>query len=146
MEYFTIEELTTSATATKYKIDNTIPADKVPNFIWLIEKILDPIREKYGKPIKVNNGYRSPALITAMLKEGYKVSPTTQHAAPGYAAAADITGGNKTENKIIFDIAKQLCDTGLIVYDQLISENDFSWVHIGVKKNGGNRKQILYLK
>ena len=26
----------------------------------LVENVLDPLREKYGKPIKVNSGYRCP--------------------------------------------------------------------------------------
>ncbi|MCL2132342.1 MAG: D-Ala-D-Ala carboxypeptidase family metallohydrolase, partial [Lentimicrobiaceae bacterium] len=97
-------------------------------------KVLDPIREQYGKPIRVNSGYRSSALNTAL-----KGSATSQHLGSN-AAAADITGGSVAENRKIFDIAKQLMQEGKIEFDQLIDESNLKWVHIGIKIN---RNQIL---
>jgi len=50
----------------------------------------------------------------------------------------DISGGNKAENKKIFDFIK----TSGLNYDQVINEYDYTWVHISLKKDK-NRKQIL---
>ena len=136
MKYFTIKEFETSKTASDNKIENSIPKDKIKNWEYLTEKVLDPIREEYGKPIRVNSGYRCKQLNTRL-----KGSATSQHLGEN-AAAADITGGSPEENKKIFDIAKQLMQEGKIEFDQLIDENKLQWVHIGIKIN---RNQILYL-
>jgi uncharacterized protein YcbK (DUF882 family) len=65
-KYFTIKELTKSSVATKKKISNT-PTKEIENKLEaLIENVLDPLRELYGKPITVNSGYRCPALNKAV--------------------------------------------------------------------------------
>ena len=137
MKYFKITEFETSAMAVQKKIDNSIPKDKKRNWEYLTDKVLDPIREKYGKPIHVNSGYRCTQLNTLL-----GGAPTSQHLGDN-AAAADITGGSPAENKKIFDVAKQLMEAGKIEFDQLIDESNLQWVHIGIKIN---RNQILYIK
>ncbi len=52
----------------------------------LVDHILDPIREAWGKPIKINSGYRSKALNS---KVGG--SKTSDHM---LGRAADITAGS----------------------------------------------------
>ena len=136
MKYFTIKEFETSETASKNKIDNSIPQNKRRNWEYLTEKVLDPIREKYGKPIRITSGYRCKEL-----NDKIGGVSDSQHLGKD-AAAADITGGSPTENKKIFDIAKQLMQEGKIEFDQLIDESKLQWVHIGIKIN---RNQILYL-
>ena len=37
-----------------------VPSEVIQNAIALVENVLDPARERYGKPIKVNSGYRCP--------------------------------------------------------------------------------------
>ena len=93
MKYFTIQELCASDTARKKGIDNTAPGDVKVRLSTLAEKILDPLRERYGKPIRVNSGYRSPILNKAV---GGK--PTSQHLR---GEAADITGGTVEELSLI---------------------------------------------
>lgn len=66
MKYFTITELTKSATATKQGIDNTPSAEVTANLTALVDKVLDPLREIYGKPIYVSSGYRCPKLNKAV--------------------------------------------------------------------------------
>lgn len=58
MKYFSISELSHSATAEFHKIDNTPSAEVVKNLEILVEKILDVAREELGQPIYVNCGYR----------------------------------------------------------------------------------------
>jgi uncharacterized protein YcbK (DUF882 family) len=62
----------------------------------LIDRILDPLREKYGKPIIVNSGYRCPKLNKCV----GGVS-TSQHVK---GQAADITGKSAIENKKLFNL------------------------------------------
>ena len=66
MKYFTIEELTRSATATTRGIDNTPTPEIKANLERLVDKVLDGLREIYGKPITVNSGYRCPELNKAV--------------------------------------------------------------------------------
>ena len=62
MKYFTIEELTRSTTATQFGIDNSPSQESTANMRRLVETVLDPARERLGKPIYVNSGYRCPEL------------------------------------------------------------------------------------
>lgn len=131
MKYFSIKELCSSDTARARGIDNT-PTTKVELALTnLVDNVLDPLREWYGKPIIVNSGYRSPKLNTAV-----GGSKTSQHMK---GEAADITAGSKEENKKLFDYIKSN-----LVFDQLIDESNFSWVHVSFK-SAGNRRQILKL-
>lgn len=131
MKYFTIKELCKSSTATLKRIDNTPNSEIVNNLEQLVDNILDPLREAYGKPIKVNSGYRCEALNAAV-----GGSKTSQHK---YGLAADITTGSRLENKKLFILAKQLN----LPFDQLIDEKAYSWIHISFSKNP--RKQVLHL-
>lgn len=130
MKYFTIEELCKSTTAEQRGIDNT-PTDEIKdNLQYLIENLLDPIRELYGKPITISSGYRCPELNKAV-----GGVPTSDHQ-NGYSADLDL--GGATENKPLFDLIK---DSGL-EFDQLIWENKGAWVHVSCRREG-NRKQVL---
>ena len=66
MRYFTIAELIKSETADKKAIDNRLPKELLPNAQALVDNVLDPLREAYGKPITVTSGYRCPALNKAV--------------------------------------------------------------------------------
>lgn len=131
MKYFTIKELSNSSTAVQKKIDNTPNSEIVSNLEKLVEYVLDPLRERYGKPIHVNSGYRCPALNKAV--NGSK----TSHHMTGLAA--DITAGSVAKNKILFNLAQELD----LPFDQLIDEKNFKWVHISYSDKP--RKQILHL-
>lgn len=131
MKYFTIKELCHSDTAIKKNIDNTPNSEIINNLTQLINNVLDPLREKYGKPIIVNGGYRCSELNKVL-----RGSNTSQHLT---GQAADITVGSAQKNRQLF---------GLILYldlpfDQLIDESNFKWIHVSFSKNP--RKQILHL-
>ena len=131
MKYFTIKELCKSSTATQKGIDNTPNSEIVSNLEQLVDKILDPLREKFGEPIIINSGYRSPALNKAV-----KGAVNSQHV---YGQAADITSGSKSGNKKLFILAQSLN----LPFDQLIDEKNYSWIHISYSPR--NRKQVLHL-
>ena len=98
----------------------------------LVDNVLDPLREAYGKPIRVNSGFRCPALNKAV-----KGSATSDHMT---GRAADITGGSPAENKKLFYMIQEL----ELPFDQLIDEKHFSWVHVSYRE-GANRNQVLAL-
>ena len=129
MKYFTIRELTKSTTAIKKGIDNTPTKEVTSNLIYLIDNILDPLREAWGEPLIVTSGYRCPKLNKAV-----GGSATSQH---GRGQAADITGGSKAENKKLFDLVRSL----KLPFDQLIWEHGGVWVHVSCGPR--NRRQVL---
>lgn len=131
MKYFTIDELTGSATAAVRGIDNTPTPEVEARMTALIDNLLDPIREAWGKPITVNSGYRCPALNKAV-----GGVPTSQHQS---GEAADITTGSKEGNRRLFELIRD----GGFDFDQLIDEKDFSWVHVSYTTARKNRKQVL---
>ena len=133
MRYFTIEELEHSDTAVKYKIDNTSNGETRTNLIKLIELLLDPIRTKWGKPIKVNSGYRC-----SKLNRMVGGASTSQHL---LGEAADITVGSSEENKKLFEMILSMN----ILFDQLILEDGGKWIHISLKWKvmSKNRREVL---
>ncbi len=120
MKYFTIQELTKSATAQRKGIDNSPSVQVRANLTALVEKVLDPLREAYGKPIVVTSGYRCEKLNRAV-----GGAASSQHVK---GQAADIRSVQDTpeENKKLFDLIVKL---GL-PFDQLINEYGFDWVHV----------------
>lgn len=122
MKYFTINELTKSSTAEAKGIDNTPTPEVERNLTALVDNVLDPLREIYGKPITVNSGYRCPELNKAV-----GGSATSDHV-KGFAA--DITAGSKEENERLFNIIKHNFH-----FSQLIDEKNFSWVHVSYNSN-----------
>lgn len=132
MKYFTIKELCASETAEKNHIDNSPDSGHERNLRLLVVRVLDPLREVYGKPIHVNSGYRCERLNS--LVGGV---PTSDHVK---GRAADITVYSKEGNKKLFNLIQSL---GL-PFDQLIDEKNYTWLHISYRETG-NRKQILHL-
>ena len=134
MKYFTLNELIKSDASRTSKINNTPNKQEENNLIALVENILDPLREAYGKPIIVTSGFRCERLNK--LVNGSK---TSQHRT-GQAADIRTVEDTVEENKKLFDLAQELN----LPFDQLIDEYNFDWVHISYSPR--NRKQILHIK
>lgn len=132
MKYFTIAELCRSNTADRLGINNRCKAEHVTTLTALVDKVLDPLREWYGKPLIVSSGYRCPELNAAV-----KGSKTSQHMS---GQAADIDTGDRQQNKLLFEYIKKN-----LPFDQLIDESNFAWVHVSYRADGNNRKQVLSL-
>lgn len=137
MKYFTIEELTRSDIAVLRRIDNTPNHETVLALTTLVDAVLDKIRERWGRPIRVNSGYRSDALNAAV-----GGSKTSQHR---FGQAADITTGSVAENAKLFALIIELQAKGEITFDQLIDECNYAWIHVSYRTDGKNRRQILHL-
>lgn len=133
MKYFTIKELTNSYTAIANNIDNTPTKEALESLTYLVDNLLDPIREDWKGPITITSGYRS-----IKLNEKTGGVATSQHMK---GEAVDITTGNKEDNKKLFD----LISNSKLKFDQLIDEKDYRWLHVSLKKSN-NRQQVLHLK
>ena len=131
----TLAELTTSQTATRLGIKNTAPAFVIENLKAVAENVFEPIREHFGKPIRISSGYRCKELNKAI-----KGSATSQHMT---GQALDIQGTNGVTNAEIFNYVKDN-----LTFDQLIWEfgtkTEPAWVHVSYSKLK-NRNQILYI-
>ena len=133
-KYFTINELTKSSTAQRLHINNSPTQEVKDNLNELIDNVLDPLRELYGKPIIVNSGYRCIKLNKAV--GGAKNS---QHLV-GQASDIRTVQNTKESNKELFDLIKN----SKLPFDQLINEYDYNWVHVSYSPR--NRRQILTIK
>lgn len=131
---FRLEEFTKSQTGARLGIANTPSTAHLANLKTLCEKVLEPVRAHYGRPVHINSGYRGPALNKAV-----GGSSTSQHCA-GEAVDIEIPGVANG------DLAKWI--EANLDYDQLILEcyragvPDSGWVHVSYK-TGHNRKQEL---
>lgn len=65
-EFFTLAELTESATAKRLNIDNTPTAEVIENLQYGCDMVLDPLRRLYGAPIIIGSGYRCKQLNKAV--------------------------------------------------------------------------------
>lgn len=131
MKYFTMNELTASATAKRKGIVNTPGKFERENLEALVDKVLDPLREAWGAPVIVTSGYRCRNLNTVV--GGAKSS---QHVL-GQAADIRTVSDRPEDNRKLRDLIVSL---GL-PFDQLIDEYQCDWIHVSYRPNG--RKQKL---
>lgn len=125
---FSYREFERSEVADVKHICNVITSFEVRDSILaLTENVLQPLRDAWGKPLKVNSGYRCKALNAAV-----GGVPTSQHVK---GEAADIAAGDPVK------LARLAVKLGL-PFDQMILYPTF--VHFSHKLNGEQRGQICY--
>lgn len=119
---FSLAEMVKSETALRHDMDNTPSEAEIASLRLLCEKILQPVREHYGKGVKVNSGFRHPDVNA---KVGG--SKTSDHC-KGQAADIEIPGVANA------DLALHIVDT--YEFTQVILEfytpgvPDSGWVHV----------------
>lgn len=115
---------------------NVIPSFEVRDSVLaLVRRVLQPLRDKYGKPMKVNSGYRCKEL-----NEIVGGVPSSQHR---LGEAADIHTGSPLETFRLAHLAKSTPEIWAEI-DQLICYDTF--VHISHKRVGTQRHQLLFNK
>ena len=132
---FTYEELIESSTASRLKLKNIPNSKEKEKLRQLAIKILQPIRDKWGKPIIITSGFRSK-----LVNQAVGGSKTSQHA---LGEAADLKIGGITENRKLFDLIVQMIKNKEIEVGQLINEYNYSWIHISLPRIGKPNNQIL---
>ena len=119
---FSLAEMIKSETALRQGLDNTPGPKEIENLRLLCEQILQPIRDAYGRGVKVNSGFRHPDVNAAV-----GGSRTSDHC-KGQAADIEIPGVPNA------DLAKYI--EQYFNYTQLILEfytpgiPDSGWVHV----------------
>ena len=133
-EHFDLAEFTRSESAKRHGVSNDPTPEHLENIKVLCERILEPIRMKFGS-INISSGYRSKTL-----NHFIGGSLSSQHC-QGKAADIDMDGMTGKSNTEIFNYIKDHLD-----FDQLIWEfgdnNKPDWVHVSYNA-GKNRKQVL---
>jgi zinc D-Ala-D-Ala carboxypeptidase len=135
---FTLKELTKSDTATRLGLDNTPDDEALENLKTLCEKVLQPVREHFGKSVTVNSAYRSPESNAAV--NGSKSSDHCK----GMAADIEIVGVANA------DLAQWIMDN--LEYTQLILEfytpgiPDSGWVHVSYDPNNLKKQELTATK
>jgi hypothetical protein len=135
---FSLKELTKSDTATRLGIDNTPDDEAIDNLITLCDKVLQPIREHFGKSVTVNSAYRSPESNAAV-----GGSKTSDHC-KGQAADIEIEGIPNPE------LAQWIMDN--LDYTQLILEfytqgqPNSGWVHVSYDPNNLKKQELTAVK
>lgn len=140
MKYFDLDEFLKSETGRKKGIENLPTFVQVDHLRELTEKILDPLREAWGGPLRVSSGFRCEKLNGAV-----GGSSTSAHL-QGYAADIVPTYGTL---KGFMDFAERWLRMNDVAFDQSIRERDKrgnEWWHIAVRNNSGQqRRQFLAL-
>jgi hypothetical protein len=135
---FSLKELTKSDTATRLGIDNTPNEETIDNLKMLCEKVLQPVRDHFGKSVTVNSGYRSSE--TNQATGGSKSSDHVK----GQAADIEIAGVANA------DLAQWIMDN--LDYTQLILEfytqgvPDSGWVHVSYDPNNLKKQELTAVK
>ena len=131
-KHITFKEATFSATAQRLGIKNEPTLEHLKAMITVAEKCFEPLREWYGKPLRINSFYRGKDLNRAV-----KGSLSSQHCK---GEAIDIDAGSVAENKKIHDWIKANLE-----FTQLINEYNYSWVHVSFDAKN-LKKQCLIIK
>lgn len=77
-----------------------LPEDEQAFIEELVRNVLDPVLGKFGKPIKVNSGFRCPVHNGTI--------GASRQSAHVRGEAADITAGSPEENQVLYDILQSL--------------------------------------
>ena len=139
MKHFTISELLYIPVAVERRLWNGANSEQEQNLKALVDKVLDPARERYGHRILVSSGFRCHELN--------RIVGGTPHSQHLQGEAADIyTDEGREGNLALGRIIVSLGD-----FDQLIFEHvngkDLGplWLHVSWRRNGGNRHEVRKL-
>lgn len=134
---FDLSEFTKSDYAIRNSIDNTTSPEGIKKLELLCIYVLEVIREKFQKPIKINSGYRGTALNKAI-----GGSESSQHS-KCEAADIEIMGINNRELALWI---KQNIDFDQLIlefYDPKEKDPNSGWVHVSYVSRQKNRHSIL---
>jgi hypothetical protein len=135
---FTLNELTKSETATRLDIDNTPNDEQIESLRLLCENILQPVRDHFGKPVKISSGFRCPAVNQAT-----GGSATSDHC-KGQAVDFEIDGLPNP------DVAQWIMDN--LDYTQLILEfytqgqPNSGWIHCSFDPSNLKNQELTAVK
>ena len=120
-KYFSLSELTRSATAIRDGIANDPNEAQIKELKRLMD-YLDRVREAFGKAIIVTSGFRSP-----LLNEHIKGSDKSQHMK---GQAADIRPHDIKELRQLFDLIRRIGGFDQLIYEEPTGRTP--WIHVSI--------------
>jgi hypothetical protein len=135
---FSLKELTKSDTATRLGLDNTPGEAEIESLRLLCEKVLQPVRDHFGKSVTVNSGFRSPE--TNQATGGSKTSDHCK----GQAADIEIEG---ISNPDLAHWIMDNCDyTQLILEFYTQGQPNSGWVHVSFDPSNLKMQELTAVK
>jgi hypothetical protein len=131
---FTLHEMTKSETALRLGLSNEPGEAEIESLRLLCEKVLQPVRNHFGKGVKVNSGFRHPDVNKAV-----NGSTTSDHCK---AMAADIEIPGIPNAELAEWIKDNLEFKQLILEFYTLGIPDSGWVHVSYNKDD-LKKQVL---
>lgn len=135
---FSLAEMVKSETALRNDLDNTPGEAEIANLKLLAEKVLQPVRDHYGKGVKVNSGFRHPEVNA---KVGG--SKTSDHC-KGQAADIEIPG--VPNHELAEWIKANLSYTQLILEFYTRGIPDSGWVHVSYDPANLKKQDLTAVK
>ena len=126
---FSMEEFVRSETADRLGLQNEPDGRARLSIVNLCSKVLQPLRNALGEPIRIDSGYRSPALNAAVGGVA-----TSQHMK---GEAADLSWRGKAGDLL------ELLEENRIPFDQAILYRKRNFLHVSLKMEGKQREQII---
>lgn len=137
MKYFTFNEFFNSDVADATGIVN-YPAPEIESFIRmnimaLVDQVLDPIRERWGVPVRITSGYRCEALNDLVGGKENSLHLT------GRAADFTIDGLTPSEYRRL-----ALWCADHLDFDQMIVYAKRRFIHVSYMSPKSNRHEVLF--
>lgn len=127
--HFSWEEMTESRTAQLQGIENRPGTSEMVALERLVKQLLQPLREQFGRPIRVSSGYRC-----AELNRRVGGVPTSQHL-KGEAADCHVDG----DITALLDVLLE----SRLVFDQAIVYRKRNFLHLSLSGQCNRRNVIL---
>lgn len=137
-EFLTYGEATKSPTAIRLGIANDPTEEHLENMKHVAREIFDPVRRFVGGPLHASSFYRSLALNNAIGGS----SSTSQHM-KGEAIDIDCDTFGNGSNIGVFSYIKKYLEFDQLILEYPDTQGNPSWVHVSLRRDGKNRKQIL---
>lgn len=135
-KHISYEEATHSDTAKAKGIDNTPNEVQLAAMKLVADKCFEPLREWYGKPIRINSFFRNEETNKAV--KGAKNSDHVK------GMAIDLDAGSNSENLKLFNWLKENAEFKQLIYEYG-DKSGPEWVHISYDPKD-LRTQLLYIK
>ncbi len=130
-------QLTPHFTLAEFHKSGPVPDSFIPIYTELAERILEPVRTEFAKPLEITSGYRTQKENT-----GAHGQPNSEHMATTFMCACDfyIEGIGM---RFVFDWMR---NNPFLPYHQLILESDasgISVIHVSINKMMPGVRSVL---
>ena len=133
---FSLAELVKSQTAERMGLNNSPNEDQTENLRLLCERVLQPVRDHFGKVVSISSGFRNE-----ILSQKIGSSSKSQHCK---GQAADFEIFSEPNNELSDWIKENLMFDQLILEYYTPGEPSSGWIHVSYTKDINlNRKEYL---